>query len=506
MGSIEELARRHARLFPGFELVHSFDAGFPVFRATLNLLTLQPQPLPVLAEFLLRSVKAGITHPSELGEFLGLDEDTVFTGVADLLQSGLLKIGVLPSGAQTLALSKKGEAALLDPILSKRETVSLPVLVDGLTGELQAHEAGLLKATQLKKVGLVGIHKAIDAPTEVYFDYPRVKTLLGTMLAHGRQDVPKGDLLDVIGVEKIWCEYRRMSVLVFSATDSDEFTVAVFLGNRRMPEYESTLLRMEKKGIAVIPTERRAPELEPSTPVIDALNRMLPARVDEKEATDAADRYAMLTDKLEEVSQTVERTQETLGATQHSEERARLQSMLVELQGERERLEKEIQEYKSGFRLLRTYDHRPLLEEALTTARDRVIVISPWVKADAVDSVMIDLIERALQRKVEVVLGYGISPGNRDHHQHALNRLRDLQQKKHGERLRLVELGNTHEKILVCDQRFAVVSSFNFLSFRGSPDRGFREERGVYVGFRDFVGQIAEDALRRLRDTGEPSV
>ena len=115
MGSIEDLARRNAKLFPGFDLVSFFEAGFPVFRATLNLQMLQPQPLPVLAEFLLRSVKAGLTHPSEIARFLGLDQDAVDSGVVDLLRNELLKIEVLPTGAQTLALSKKGESALLDP-------------------------------------------------------------------------------------------------------------------------------------------------------------------------------------------------------------------------------------------------------------------------------------------------------------------------------------------------------------------------------------------------------
>jgi hypothetical protein len=49
--------------------------------------------------------------------------------------------------------------------------------------------------------------------------------------------------------------------------------------------------------------------------------------------------------------------------------------------------------------------------------------------------------------------------------------------------------------VLICDDRFCVASSFNWLSFRGDPKRSFREELGFLV--RD--PQQVEESFELLR-------
>ena len=53
--------------------------------------------------------------------------------------------------------------------------------------------------------------------------------------------------------------------------------------------------------------------------------------------------------------------------------------------------------------------------------------------------------------------------------------------------MHLVRFGDTHAKVLVCDRSFAIVTSFNWLSFRGDPRRSFRDERGMHVGLPEFI-------------------
>ena len=46
----------------------------------------------------------------------------------------------------------------------------------------------------------------------------------------------------------------------------------------------------------------------------------------------------------------------------------------------------------------------------------------------------------------------------------------------------MTRLGDTHAKVLVCDSHFSIITSFNWLSFRGDEQLEFRDERGYYVG------------------------
>jgi phosphatidylserine/phosphatidylglycerophosphate/cardiolipin synthase-like enzyme len=77
-------------------------------------------------------------------------------------------------------------------------------------------------------------------------------------------------------------------------------------------------------------------------------------------------------------------------------------------------------------------------------------------------------------------------------------RIRHLSRSSIKGHLRVERLGNTHEKVLIVDKKFALVTSFNFLSFRGDPSRGFRQETGVYHEIPEKVDQLAEQMLGRL--------
>ena len=60
----------------------------------------------------------------------------------------------------------------------------------------------------------------------------------------------------------------------------------------------------------------------------------------------------------------------------------------------------------------------------------------------------------------------------------------------------IVKTAGTHQKILVCDRQFAITGSFNWLSYKGRQDSGYREELGVLFQHPDPVNELAEIALR----------
>jgi hypothetical protein len=59
-------------------------------------------------------------------------------------------------------------------------------------------------------------------------------------------------------------------------------------------------------------------------------------------------------------------------------------------------------------RYLKVFDHPPLLEEALTQATERLMIISPWIGACVVDAMFLKKITRLCATGVKVYIGYGI--------------------------------------------------------------------------------------------------
>ena len=154
-------------------------------------------------------------------------------------------------------------------------------------------------------------------------------------------------------------------------------------------------------------------------------------------------------------------------------------------------------ERKGADKVLSTYDHRPLLIDALENAQNSVIIVSPWIKAGGLNNQILGRIEKALQRKTQIIIGYGIGE-KEDSDKWILNKLAEVQKKKYGQYLKVVRLNNTHEKVLMKDNEFMVITSFNWLSFKGDPEKGFRQETGYYTESKDTIAQMKQSLSQRL--------
>jgi hypothetical protein len=90
-----------------------------------------------------------------------------------------------------------------------------------------------------------------------------------------------------------------------------------------------------------------------------------------------------------------------------------------------------------------------LLEEALNQSRERLMIISPWTKADVVDNDFLEKLEALLKRNVAVFIGYGINKqptANLTPQHQSRDRLSQLAGKYSN--FRFKRLGDTHAKVL----------------------------------------------------------
>jgi phosphatidylserine/phosphatidylglycerophosphate/cardiolipin synthase-like enzyme len=156
--------------------------------------------------------------------------------------------------------------------------------------------------------------------------------------------------------------------------------------------------------------------------------------------------------------------------------------------------------------ILDTADHRPALEQAIKDASRSLIIVSPWIRTAAVDQEMLDWFRKGMERNkdLRITIGYGIEDeemldrrGEKTRkareQENAIARLHKVSQEFRG-RLRLVKIGNTHEKVVVVDEGYAIITSFNFLSFNPKPGRAIRRE----TGFRLSDGTQVKELRSRL--------
>ncbi len=108
-------------------------------------------------------------------------------------------------------------------------------------------------------------------------------------------------------------------------------------------------------------------------------------------------------------------------------------------------------------------------------------------------------LESTLRRGVKVYIGYGISGEQHTKpidQNYGLKQLVALSNKYPG--FHLKRFGNTHAKVLIKDSEFSATTSFNWLSFKGDPNRRFRDEQGVLIHTAQSIDLKFEELLLRF--------
>lgn len=108
----------------------------------------------------------------------------------------------------------------------------------------------------------------------------------------------------------------------------------------------------------------------------------------------------------------------------------------------------------------------------------------------------------ALARGVRLHIGYGIGQNDtgpdaerkRRNARRVINKIEQHTRDAPKDLLAIVNVRETHEKILICDTAFGVTSSFNWLSYRGDIDDGYRRETGVLLRDRESVQLLIQRA------------
>jgi hypothetical protein len=497
----EQLLALVRRDFPEYQATHLIEAGIPVYFVRLQVEVLEPQELTNFEIYFLHAVALDVNTREDIARLLGLDDRDLVTPGASLLKRELITQGQpLASGSRPIFLTPRGRETMASqqaPPVPVR--ASAQVHLNAATWTPMALEE-TWSVERMDKEGLCILPPSrFERPTLGDFTLKEVDLAL--------RNVPffrENRLVKLLELKKATPEYiAPVTVVALRDRKKQEQRFAVYKSGALQRGESAVLQRHYETGHFQLPDDAVA--LTEERLEIPATLPPLVARVAQGVADNEAARIRLekeLTDSQTRRGGTVDRIERA----QLEERIAALEAEMRTNHEESERLRAQLRQNQGTF--LRTEEHRAVLERALKEAREEVIIISPWLNRRTCDDALCDLFASAIKRNVRIRIGYGITERageadagrNRANAQKVIRALRtavaEVADPAQAALLDIQRTSDTHQKILVCDRAFAVLGSFNWLSYRGELDREYRNETSIVLREPTSVEELARIALR----------
>ena len=151
--------------------------------------------------------------------------------------------------------------------------------------------------------------------------------------------------------------------------------------------------------------------------------------------------------------------------------------------------------------------HRRFLYKSLKESSNSIVILSGWATDYVVDKQFKKLVKNCLNRGVNIFIGFGYKRSNEDYLEkdyeiQAKKNLSELEnwsaEKKTKGMIHIREFKN-HSKILICDNRFAICGSFNWLSNRHSLNK----EQSWVTNNKKFINDELDEILSFFEDYKE---
>lgn len=152
-------------------------------------------------------------------------------------------------------------------------------------------------------------------------------------------------------------------------------------------------------------------------------------------------------------------------------------------------------------------DHRKFLLKTLDQANKTIVIFSGWLTDYSVNEEFRNKIKSSLDRGVDIIIAWGYKKSgsiSSEHKNAGEKAVRELQEwtasNKTKGTLETFYFPN-HSKILICDTKYAVMGSFNWLSNSGGSEN---EERSYIIYNRSFIEEELVEIMKNLYDPNKP--
>ena len=495
--AVSILADVKRRLPDSEVVVHPFAALWPVYETTLTVTALTPHELSTTARFILRVAALGVGELPKLARTLGLSEDHAAAASADLLRSG--HIVQMPD--KGIALTDAGQQALSGRISSFiPQSHYLRVAYDPLAG-------GVIDLGGRRPLTIHQARRGGEFVIPAEHSEPRLSNLrMDDVKAAARgnrffQDL--GEITQISRIQSATLKYRSGITLVGAKErSSDSLIFFAYRGRRYLHDQSEAVRRLASDGVDLVPQDSAR----------ESAKEWIAQAVETAEDRQRLETIVDLTQRVGESDNGIAVEKEFRKSAQDERERAESSKKIANLEAQKRELENRLaqaerqlgEDYQGKERLLKTEEHRAILLKAISQAHSELTLVSAWITSRAFDHEVRRGIVNALKRGATVRIAWGMPIDKRRQSEGDRNRdvgvriIRDLK-KMIPRSLRSAfkdEMAGTHEKFIICDDRFCAAGSLNWLSYRGDLDEGYRDEVSLYSERRTIIDMYKERAAR----------
>lgn len=484
--NLEQILEDAAYARPGYSLVAFKEAALPNYLLTTRLLTLEKKSLGPIEEACLGAISAGLGNPDDISSFLGLPR-VVLNGVLAGLNTNECINYSRPTELDnaTVSLTGKGRTALATMQETLPQESVVKFIFDPYLRKIRFVSATtLFKPREIKEQGWYEVPLCGAKRPEVE-DIP-LADIDKVLQKLPRREEGSRELLAARRIERREMHFLPCIMLFYRAQSSNEVQVAFYLDDGFSLEHETAFRELGGPEQAGANHALAAPDV----PQLDDLIEGVSGQQKIEELLSLEQEFSTSTQTAPPVV--------SIGISQQANAAEISEAIPNQAIA---RLRAMTQRY------IRMHEHPGLLRKALTGSESRLLIISPWITHQVIDNMFVSSLEALLRDGVDVTIGYGLADEggargtDKAKQKPTITPLAEkelLSIQKRFDNFKFVFLGNTHRKLLVSDNKFAVVTSFNWLSFRGDPNKKARDEFGFLVTEPDDVEGIFQDGVELL--------
>ncbi len=490
MSSAFEDAARFADFWTGSDLVAYEPVAIPMFLVALEVVVQRKKPIPPIDEFALRVVNQGVMSLDAVSGFLGLEARLSEEAILNQLQASNLTYQPSVHGDRELLLTSRGVEALGELASFVPERQEIQVVYDRMTRSVRGIEdRGMVRPAGLE-VRSLRPRPPVGPPGPRDISADDVNAALAK--SEGLQRVRRTAAAEfqLIGIKRIVRSerrYKRATLLVYQDRQSHRLQAGIVVDGR--PSRDHTQAMGELGGLGYL--EINDASITPRRAYREAL-RLLPGIDQTKiaadtEVADAIRSFALARRRLRDPDADIGAGQGE-GLTGREAARSAYEEAGRRLMA-------------WHLRRVPCWEHCLLLEWAVATSSQRILVSSPRITDEAAGYELLRQLEDAAARGVSVTLVIPPRPqkvprGEED----ARRRLQDLASRR--SRINLVE-SPTAASSLVWDETW-VAGTFSWLGHSGDPDHSLVSHESILVRDRTRAdatfthGQSGSDDLWEL--------
>lgn len=476
----EDIARRFERK-SGYELIDYAPVALPLYRLTLDVVTMVYSEIPPIKEFVMRSMAIGLSQPEEIAGFLGLDEAIVHATMDQLKSDGYAidieadhEFEMTDRGREVLAKAREAtpqdemQVFLYDRLLGRplrltAEEFLTPAAIDHrVTIEIRPYPAEGPDVTDLALVEVAQV----------------LKIQAGGASEYGR------DLLRLKRIVRRLRLFRPAIALVFKKNKGKEIQIEFVIDDARHEALSHAF--SERGGPKKMGFIRNIDESTTAAQLRGYLGpdvqKLLPGQValDEKRLAVSICKMKLQTAISSSMRSGIEPEQVN--------ESVEVRNAMLAL----ETADRELTAFAA--RPTAVYELVEFLERALKSANSRLFISSRYIDESVVTPSFVKRVERILERGVHIRVSAteALASGNK-----AVVELERLSKRFAG--LTLVSENRSDFFHLVCDDAFALIATRPFLGNLGKY-RSFQHVSGYLLQRGDLVSAFAA----RLVSEGAP--